>query len=445
METSMAAKQCEDSETNIKVEKQPNGRVRVVIEDLSIAGNMMDVEEGVLQYLNRAGTAIIKEALQQHDVEGDPLLRSGKWTSKGQYTETYETYFGKAEVKRHVYQSSEGGKTYCPLEEKAQVIEGATPKFAKTLSSKYAHLGVGRVKADLLDNHGRSISATYVQRVSDAVGLLLTTKGERWQYALPDDLDRCSVKALSVGIDGTCVLAVEGGYKQAMAGTISLLNRDGDRLHTIYVGSAPESGKKTFLRKMRKELSAVIKEFPKATVVGVADGARDNWEFLNEVTDRQIIDFFHVAEYLNDAAGIICSNDVEKEEWLSSRCHDLKHKSKTARAIIIELRDYLARKRLRTTDREIVQKTLTYFENNRRMMNYPAALKDNLPIGSGVTEAACKVLVKQRLGGAGMRWTSRGAHVVLQLRAAALTNSRWNAFWRKISLYGVVIEADCTA
>jgi len=135
---------------------------------------------------------------------------------------------------------------------------------------------VGRVKADLLDNHGRSISATYVQRVSDAVGLLLTTKGERWQYALPDDLDRCSVKALSIGVDGTCVLAVEGGYKQAMAGTISLLNRDGDRLHTIYVGSAPESGKKTFLRKIRKELSAVIKEFPKATVVGVADGAQDN-------------------------------------------------------------------------------------------------------------------------------------------------------------------------
>jgi hypothetical protein len=43
-----------------------------------------------------------------------------------------------------------------------------------------------------------------------------------------------------------------------------------------------------------------------------------------------------------------------------------------------------------------------------------------------------------------MRRTSRGAHVVLQLRAAALTLNRWNAFWRKISLYGVMIEADRT-
>jgi hypothetical protein len=70
----MATEQGQDGKANIKVEKQPNGQVRVVIEGLSIAGNMMDVEEGVLQYLNQAGTAIIKEALQQHDVEGDPLF-----------------------------------------------------------------------------------------------------------------------------------------------------------------------------------------------------------------------------------------------------------------------------------------------------------------------------------------------------------------------------------
>ena len=69
----MTAEQSRDSKANIKVEKQSNGRVRVVIEDLS-TGNMMDVEEGVLQYLNQAGTAIIKEALQHHDVEGAPLF-----------------------------------------------------------------------------------------------------------------------------------------------------------------------------------------------------------------------------------------------------------------------------------------------------------------------------------------------------------------------------------
>jgi hypothetical protein len=54
METIMAAEQSQDSKANIKVKKQSNGRVRVVIEGLPIGGNMMDVEEGVLQYLNQA-------------------------------------------------------------------------------------------------------------------------------------------------------------------------------------------------------------------------------------------------------------------------------------------------------------------------------------------------------------------------------------------------------
>jgi hypothetical protein len=34
---------------------------------------------------------------------------------------------------------------------------------------------------------------------------------------------------------------------------------------------------------------------------------------------------------------------------------------------------------------------------------------------------------------------------VASLQQDYLTNNRWNAFWRKISLYGVKIEADCAA
>jgi hypothetical protein len=63
VETIMASEPSQNSKANIKVEKQANGQVRVVIEGLSIAGNMMDVEEGVLQYLNQAGTSVIPSFL----------------------------------------------------------------------------------------------------------------------------------------------------------------------------------------------------------------------------------------------------------------------------------------------------------------------------------------------------------------------------------------------
>jgi len=59
-------------------------------------------------------------------------------------------------------------------------------------------------------------------------------------------------------------------------------------------------------------------------------------------------------------------------------------------------------------------------------MDYPGFLAENLPIGSGVTEAACKTLVKQRLLASGMRWKNKGANIILSLRSLANTAGRWN-------------------
>ena len=85
-----------------------------------------------------------------------------------------------------------------------------------------------------------------------------------------------------------------------------------------------------------------------------------------------------------------------------------------------------------------LQECITYFGNHLHQMRY--ALRDKgMPIGSGVTEAACKTLVKQRLCCSGMRWTPEGAQIILSLRALVLTESRWHQFWQKINQYGVPV------
>ncbi len=63
------------------------------------------------------------------------------------------------------------------------------------------------------------------------------------------------------------------------------------------------------------------------------------------------------------------------------------------------------------------------------LMNYHQALKRHWPIGSGVTEAACKTLVKQRLCGSGMRWKATGAEVLLTTRALIQSKGRWEQLW----------------
>ena len=64
-----------------------------------------------------------------------------------------------------------------------------------------------------------------------------------------------------------------------------------------------------------------------------------------------------------------------------------------------------------------------------------------IPIGSGVTEAACKVLVKQRLCGSGMRWKERGAAATLSVRCLTYTPERWNQFWSRIDRSGFPVAA----
>ncbi|ETW96220.1 MAG: hypothetical protein ETSY1_27520 [Candidatus Entotheonella factor] len=50
-------------------------------------------------------------------------------------------------------------------------------------------------------------------------------------------------------------------------------------------------------------------------------------------------------------------------------------------------------------------------------MPYARLRTQNLPIGSGVIEAACKTLATQRLKRSGIRWRQAGGQAILTLRS----------------------------
>ena len=226
---------------------------------------------------------------------------------------------------RHVYQSTRGGRQYCPLEKDARIFLTATPGFVKLLSCQYAELGSSRALFDLQHCHGRSIARSYLKSIGDAVGGVAQAKEQAWTYA-PPQLDK-PVKSVSVGIDGTCKLLTEGGWRESMVGTISLHDGEGQRLHTIQMGATPEYGKKTFYDRFDQELSKVKERYPKASYVAIADGARSNGSYLRSRTDRQWVDFWHAVGYLGQAADALFSGKrqgVARKEWLDQACHRLK-------------------------------------------------------------------------------------------------------------------------
>jgi hypothetical protein len=178
--------------------------------------------------------------------------------------------------------------------------------------------------------------------------------------------------------------------------------------------------------------------------LGIADGAKANWSFLEQHTSRQLLDFFHVTEYLSDVAQAAFPGKTDKpkrEAWLHERCTQLKHEAGAVDTLLTEMEKFAKRTKLSNTVKENLAAAQTYFANNRQRMNYAEHVAKDLPIGSGVTEAACKTLIKQRLCCSGMRWKPQGAKVILSLRALIQSKGRWQQFWDKIDQFGAQVFA----
>ena len=171
--------------------------------------------------------------------------------------------------------------------------------------------------------------------------------------------------------------------------------------------------------------------------MGLSDGARDYEPWLAARTNWQILDFYHASGYLAGAAAGLQRKPVQRAQWLEKACRALKHESGAAARLAGELATQVEAGSRTRGATEALAAASGYFEHNLERMNYALFGAMQFPIGSGVTEAACKTLVKQRLCGSGMQWTRSGAQTVLTLRALLLSTSRWASLWTYLDKHGL--------
>ncbi len=62
-----------------------------------------------------------------------------------------------------------------------------------------------------------------------------------------------------------------------------------------------------------------------------------------------------------------------------------------------------------------------YLRNHIKHLDYVRYRRNHLPIGSGVTEAACKTVFTQRLKRSGMAWSVAGGQRIVDLRVIHLS------------------------
>ena len=146
-----------------------------------------------------------------------------------------------------------------------------------------------------------------------------------------------------------------------------------------------------------------------------------------ERLDACILDIIHVSEYLWEVGTALYGEKGGKRiPWVEQSLYTLLEGN--VGYLIGALRQIVTKKKGKKRQRQVILKTITYFENHRHMMAYHTYLEKGYPIATGLVEGACGSLVKDRMEQAAMRWSIKGAQAVLSQRAV-MQNGDWDAFW----------------
>jgi len=394
-------------------------------------------EKRVQQIVNNIGKELTREILQSRDIDDQTIERDGRtWYRKEASAGHYQTLYGEVIVSRHLYQTSAGGATRCPMEETCGLSFGAaTPLLAEMLSFKVSALPPGEVAKDLA-KHGLQLSTSFIRDLAQQVGRLAVEKATTWQLEAPSP--ETPVEVVATGFDGTTAPIRGEDYKEAMCGTIALYDRRGERLSTEYVGAMPEAGKADFTNRFTSRVAGVLARYPKALHVVLSDGALWNWQLIKEHYPEAIwiLDFWHAAQHLSQAAEAIFGRapSEEKSAWFERWKTALRDEPGGVAGVIRSLIYYHNRPGRGGKARKELDAQLNYFRSHADKMQYADYVAAGLPIGSGVTEAGCKELIKARFCRSGMRWDRDSGARVLQLRAIRLSD-QWDSFWGKVMRY----------
>lgn len=387
---------------------------------------------------------LLTEELARYDVDRERVAVNGRVYRRSlRCEETYTSAAGPVRVERTLYAPCEGGATECPLEWRAGIVEGRwTPRAGELVAFTMANLTPGECEALFRKLGGMTPSRSSLDRLPRKLSARWEEHRDLWEAALRwrEPVPR-EATAIALSVDGVMVPMREAGradetgsvaWREAGCATATLYDEEGERLITRRWGRMPQPHKADLQQQLAGEYEAVCDRG--LTVVKIADGARDNWRLLNEIspTGVEILDFHHAVEHLYRALYALWGEGSVRARAEGERLRTiLRDERDGVDAMIAFLRNQARRCSSRAVRRS-VRSEVRYFRSQRHRMDYARYQARALPIGSGVTEAACKTLVTARLKRSGMRWRAPGGQAILTLRSLQ-QSERWELGWEHLS------------
>jgi len=398
------------------------------------------VEQRILEFINEIGQSLEREVLQGvREPALENSLRVGERTVvySGKRNRRFRNRFGgEVVLPRRCYKFRDGGGGYIPLDEKLGLDHclGYSPLMSYLLSSFGGSEAFARAASLLEEVLGFSVSATAVQRNTEAVGERIPDN----PYAMISaQRGQKPCELMVVEADGT--ISPQILEKQGVSGRESLKQPTDWKECNVVVIQKMHNGKEIdrwtgarygkhqeFETYAGRAALAMGQHFA-TKLVFLADGAHTNWELqrTNFPGSVGILDFYHASEHL----GVFCSllSDERKAQLTHTRWAHMLLEGR-ALQVVQEMR----RRADTVADRDSAIREINYFRNNLSRMDYDTYREQGFPIGSGLVEGSCKFVVAKRFKGSGMRWKRQDNIRVLRVRVEKLNGNLHHYFQPKI-------------
>jgi hypothetical protein len=142
-------------------------------------------------------------------------------------------------------------------------------------------------------------------------------------------------------------------------------------------------------------------------------GRRLKWEW--------VIDYYHACEYIYKMSEALFHDAQRAQGWAQKMCRWLKTKPRGINRVLHSAAAIRRRRIVVGARRKQYRDASNYLRKRIPLLDYVHYRREHLPIGSGVTEAACKTVFTQRMKQSGMTWNVDTGQWIVDLRLIHLS------------------------
>jgi hypothetical protein len=416
------------------------------------------LEERLQTFTRELGRAALESTLNAIEPEEEQQLpeeiRVGgiRYRRRRKSPRDVDSTFGPLRLRRWLYEPrADGEACLFPLEHLLGLVAGrVTPSLAERVGRLVVAETQREVLATLEENYALHWSTTLLRDVAAEVAARIgphrqAAQAEQiidWLRQAWDGRGRFD-PVLAVGRDGIMVPLLAAEYREASVATLAVYDRRGRRLGTVYLGWMPQKQQEELSRQLTALLSEVLTRWrgrrPRLAFLSDGGSVAETYyrQVLRQLKDprhpdepllwQRVIDYYHAAGYLSKLAEALFGEGKRARRWAKRMRHLLKQHDGLKR--VLQSASYHRNEaKLKGKRQKAFNAAYAYLHKRRKYMAYAQYRAAGIPIGSGVTEAGCKVVVTQRLKRSGMTWKRQGGQVILTLRVILLSGV-WHRAW----------------